>query len=495
MRVAKQTVLDIMKRHRIWLFVGGFATLAGTLTLYSIAAALLKPASTTFDSSATVSGNASVVGGGVAFVSPSSPSTPSAPPTPPPSSGNAPTSNLAIPFNLSGYPRTNNKGSYYSSLNVPFGAQKWQTNAGMIWNKPLPNTSGSDIDPTSAAKVAAFAKIARGQKFPDGTTIFTHGGFEDDGNAPYLLFVDSSKEQFTQIKYDCNGNSTWWNWNATQWEAYDNNIYTGIDGRGPNAGIPLPAGFQMDPNDGDFALSIYDYHTDIFMTFWLFKTSNITGKSTPTACNVGYVKNFSTASTNADTVSRNQSLYGSHWGVNTETVAPMGVMPFPTGANAAGLSDVGTIILLDEVRRGVINHAVGVSIPHNISDGYSWPANRNDGWCSNGSPIALTLQTTANCLYEGQRLRLPANYVMPSSITNPYAKMLVEAVKKYGFVVHDTAGCVCLQAESGRAALKGGASYNPWADAYATLNNNQYQIYDQFPWEALQVLRKDYGKP
>jgi hypothetical protein len=102
--------------------------------------------------------------------------------------------------------------------------------------------------------------------------------------------------------------------------------------------------------------------------------------------------------------------------------------------------------------------------------------------------VGAAIGGSQNCLYVGQRLRLPADFDT-STIANPFTRAVAEAVKTYGFIVHDTGGCMCIQSESGAALMARGQA-NPWDAIYGAGGNKG--AYDAFPWEALQVLGKDY---
>jgi hypothetical protein len=151
------------------------------------------------------------------------------------------------------------------------------------------------------------------------------------------------------------------------------------------------------------------------------------------------------------------------------------------GAAASGLA-FAEPVSLNDVRSGVINHAVPIAIvsPAHWST-YSWPAQRSDG--DSYSP---------NALPEGTRLRLPSSIRVDSLPLTPIAKMIAKAAQKYGIVVDDRAGSVAVIAESGNGE-KIATGHNPWdtllggVPAYEQLKN--------FPWNKLQAIRRNYGQP
>ena len=139
-------------------------------------------------------------------------------------------------------------------------------------------------------------------------------------------------------------------------------------------------------------------------------------------------------------------------------------------------------VSINDIRSGVINHAVPIAIasPANWSN-FSWPAQRSDGG-----------DLSANAIPEGTRLRLPAAIHVSTLPLTPLARMVATAAQRYGMVVVDHAGADAVIAESGNGeqALTG---KNPWVallggvPAYAQLQN--------FPWDKLQAIRRNYGEP
>jgi hypothetical protein len=239
----------------------------------------------------------------------------------------------------------------------------------------------------------------------------------------------------------------------------------------------------MDGDDGDFAVTVYDYREDILIDFWVFKASNLSGGA-PTACWAGVIKDYSTTSD--------------------------GVFPYPVGGSASGLTAAGTIITLEDLRQGRIDHALSVSTLQiynelhldDTTPSASWPANRNDGVCAREpredwdtelyNRVMAGVETVDNCLREGQRLRLPAGLDV-SAIPNPVARMVAEAMRDYGIIVHDYGGCFCIQGESGRVIEQNGLGPDPWNTAYG--DTPDWEVMQQIPWELIEVLPKDWGKP
>jgi len=358
---------------------------------------------------------------------------------------------------------TNSNGTYFSTYGAPPEVLRWMDSPNIIFNQRLPASTPAQANSATIAR--NIDEIIRGER------LYGYGsGIEDDANAPYMILVDSDSENFTEVVFrpqNC-GNDSWWSWTDNDFNPYINGAYSDIN----KHGIPLPSSFAMNPDDSDFHLMVYDWRRDILIELWKAQPSNITGRSGIEACWGGVTKNYAESSS--------------------------GIFPFPVGVDAAGLAAPGLTITLEDVRRGEINHAIGVSseiaINNYDSKSFSYPANRNDGLCtSNDSRVANAVGGTDNCLYEGQYLRLSPDYDI-DSIQHPVARMVAKAGRDYGFVVHDVAGCFCFQAESGWAVTANGlGSRNPWFDAYA--GTPEWEILWQIDWTQLEVLPPNWNRP
>jgi hypothetical protein len=161
-----------------------------------------------------------------------------------------------------------------------------------------------------------------------------------------------------------------------------------------------------------------------------------------------------------------------------------GIWPRPYGATATGLPFLGGEITVDELRQGAIKHVMGIALVHvEHSNIYSWPANRSDGKNPHKSP---------NMIPEGLRFRLDPTINVDSLHLHPVGKIIALAAQTYGFVVWDTAGAITLRAENPKRFTLIGQE-NP----YLALWNRTpaYAILAGFPWDRLQFLPMDYGKP
>lgn len=384
---------------------------------------------------------------------------------------------------LAGYPNQNGKGSIFSTLGAPDNIIAWSKSTNLLWNKKLPTTTPKAGNSDQLVKdLADIAKNRKGGVSP--------GSFNPRGNAFNMIMVDSDREEFRKVEFDCEGtgySKMFGYWDKAEFEKMINTAYPG------KYGVPIPKELKIDNSyHGDWSLSIYDYKKDIYFTLWRTRSMNITGLQNLKACWAGYILNYSKDANTQVTVDQLKAKGFRDPNVQPGTVKTeaMGILPYPFGSNAAGLTDMGTNILLEEVRRGKIEHAIGLTVPHLRRDNpngwmFSYPANRNDGDC----PAKVGYVAVTSCPITGQRLRLPANFDL-NTVKDPYARMVAEAVRDYGFILSDTAGCVCIRTESShQLTLYGKPDF--WD---GSLGKDTYgaESYFAFPWEKLELMPVDW---
>lgn len=170
------------------------------------------------------------------------------------------------------------------------------------------------------------------------------------------------------------------------------------------------------------------------------------------------------------------------WGGRIDKVSTNpGIFAKPFGVSASGLLMAPGVISLEDFRRGRIDHAMYLAIiAPAMWNQVSWPANRSDGFSRD-----------ANALAQGQRLRLDPTLDIGSLGLTPVGDMIARAAQKHGFIVADTAGAVSVVTESG-SAVRGARGGNPWNELLA---GPAYEAMRNFPWDKVQVLPRDYGKP
>lgn len=214
--------------------------------------------------------------------------------------------------------------------------------------------------------------------------------------------------------------------------------------------VPVPT--HAIPAAGlDGSMTIYDPAADKVWEFWKMRK---TSTGSWAACYGGRI----------DNASSNQGMF-----------------PFPYGTSATGLLRAAGMVSLADMRRGSINHAMIISVRSARAMPYiSWPALRGDGASSD-----------PNAPMEGQRLRLDPNLDLSKYDLSPIGLMVARAAQKYGFIIADKGGSVAVLAESG-SAEKSRTGVDPW-DRYLT--DEPHRIFTNFPWDHIQVIQKDWGKP
>jgi len=173
------------------------------------------------------------------------------------------------------------------------------------------------------------------------------------------------------------------------------------------------------------------------------------------------------------------------WGGQMQNVsASSGIWPAPYGTTATGLPFIGGQITAEELSRGEIRHVIGISlVDAEDSSIVSWPANRSDGYNPTNAP---------NRIPEGTRFRLNPDVNLDTLSLHPMGKIIAKAAQKYGFVVWDKAGALTLRLQNPKSYTAVGK-----ADPYPALFNGtpSYAILKNVPWDQLQFLPFNYGKP
>ena len=145
---------------------------------------------------------------------------------------------------------------------------------------------------------------------------------------------------------------------------------------------------------------------------------------------------------------------------------------------------IGGQITAEELQRGEIKHVMGISLvnveKYNV---VSWPAHRSDGWNPGGTP---------NRIPEGARFRLDPTVNVDELPITSVGKIIAKAAQKYGFVVWDKAGSISLRAQNPLSYTTQGKA-NPYDALFR--GKPSYAILNGFPWEHLQFLPMNYGKP
>lgn len=216
--------------------------------------------------------------------------------------------------------------------------------------------------------------------------------------------------------------------------------------------VPVP-GYAQQASGSDAEMTIYQPSSDTIWEFWVTRKQGGVWQ----ACWGGRIQNASKSD---------------------------GIFPAYYGTTATGLPFLGGQITAEELKRGEIRHAIGISLVDVERWGIlSWPAKRSDGYNPNNAP---------NRIAEGQRFRLDPTIDVDALSLHPVAKVIAKAAQKYGFVVWDKAGSISLRAQNPKSYTALGND-NP----YGALFNGtaDYALLDGFPWNRLQFLPMNYGKP
>ena len=241
--------------------------------------------------------------------------------------------------------------------------------------------------------------------------------------------------------------------------------------------VPIPPGVQ--PAVGtDSSITVWQPSRDRMWEFWLAKhdyTKTLGGVTADAAAAGDY--SYKTG------ITYWPGWSASHGGRIDNVSQSLGTFPFPMGVTATGVAAASTAVSVADVRSGSIDHALSLQLFQPRAGGQSYPATRNDGWGSSSN---------TSIPYEGQRFRLKASVNVDALNLTPIAKMIAKAAQKYGFIVTDKAGVLAVPGEEG-SAYKLVEGSDPWD---TLLGGKAYwQILQGFPWDQLEALVWDYGRP
>ncbi|GJF07456.1 hypothetical protein PSD17_64030 [Pseudonocardia sp. D17] len=171
--------------------------------------------------------------------------------------------------------------------------------------------------------------------------------------------------------------------------------------------VPVPPNAKPDPSE-DAHLSIVDRSTGCVYDFWGAKGGG--------------------------------SGLSASWG-NAIPTNSNGIYPGGMGSRGSGFSAAAGVITADELRRGVINHALVFAYPNTKSGGPVAPATKSDGRTGGG-----------NALPEGARVRLDPSLNLASLGLNKYELTIATAMQKYGMILGDTSGGFTVYAQNPQSA-------------------------------------------
>ncbi|MEO8003696.1 MAG: DUF4124 domain-containing protein [Betaproteobacteria bacterium] len=216
--------------------------------------------------------------------------------------------------------------------------------------------------------------------------------------------------------------------------------------------VPIPA--YAEPASGaDAEMTIYQPSTDTMWEFWRARKTD--------------------------------GQWEACWGGRMRDVSKSdGRWPAIYGTTATGLPFLGGQITAEELRRGEIRHAIGIALVEAESmDDFSWPAKRSDG---------LNPKREPNRIPEGLRFRLDPSVNVDALRMRPAGKVIARAAQKYGFVVWDKAGAIGVRSQNPKSYTALGQP-DPYPEVFG--GAPAWAVMEGFPWEKLQFLPQDYGKP
>ncbi len=215
--------------------------------------------------------------------------------------------------------------------------------------------------------------------------------------------------------------------------------------------VPIPS--YATPSAGtDGEMTVYQPSTDTMWEFW--QTRKVNGQW--------------------------QACWG---GQMTHVSQSSGIWQNGYGTTATGLPFMGGQVTAEELKSGVINHAIGIALVDQAAYSVlSWPAQRSDGWNPTSAP---------NRIPEGTRFRLDPSINVDALNMTPVGKMIAKAAQKYGFVDWDTAGAISIRFENSLSYTQLGQP-NPYTALFNGVPN--YAVLNGFPWSHLQFLPRNYGK-
>lgn len=296
------------------------------------------------------------------------------------------------------------------------------------WNAQL--AADAPLDPSSAPKMSALrAEVASEVKAGIGPWIS-----ETQFSTPvYRVAVDQPK---VRVVLDTGA------WKAP--------LQTALD-----EGVPIPP--NAAPAKGsDGHMTIYQPATDTLWEFWkaVRKTDGWHASWGGAMRNVSSSPGYYTK----DSWSGLTAQQGWNW-----------------GSTATSLPVVAGTIMIDELRRGRIDHALAAVLPNSCTTTFAWPAQRTDGTQAGGS-----------CIPEGAHLRIDPSLDLTKLTLPPITRMLAVAAQRYGIIVRDKSlRAVGFFAED--PTPTGSDPYHGPGGFYG--NVGPWKFLPPFPWANLQLLK------
>ncbi len=156
------------------------------------------------------------------------------------------------------------------------------------------------------------------------------------------------------------------------------------------------------------------------------------------------------------------------------------------GGPSSSIPNLPGMITIDQLRSGVIGHALVFSTWTNGANQWWYPAQRTDGRCRGAAG-----EYCAD-VPQGARFRLDPDFDV-KLIEHPIVRMIAEAVQDYGMVLNNTTGSgLSFYAEGWRGHPAGGDPYYGPEGLFTSdpKQPSTAQFMREFPWESLQMLQR-----
>ncbi|HEX8646026.1 MAG TPA: carbohydrate-binding domain-containing protein [Thermoleophilaceae bacterium] len=152
------------------------------------------------------------------------------------------------------------------------------------------------------------------------------------------------------------------------------------------------------------------------------------------------------------------------------------------GASATSISLLAGLPRIEELKRGVIDHAIDFAVMNSKGrDGWCWPAHRTDPGHT---------RTDSAAIPGGARFRLRASFDLEAWASthsmHPYGLMVARAIQRYGMVARDQGEGFGFWAED--PAPTGSDPYWGSGGLFGGANPNGAGVFRDFPWHELQAL-------
>jgi hypothetical protein len=295
-----------------------------------------------------------------------------------------------------------------------------------FWNAPL--ADGAPLDPGSGELVAELRRLVD-QELGRG-----NGPWIETHRCSTPLYRVPADQRTVRVALDDPGAS----WRAGLQKAFE--------------AVPIPAEARP-ANCSDLHMTVWQPATDRLWEFWRARKEAD-----------GWHASWGGA---IKDVSRSVGYY-------TPDAWP-GSSSWNWGATASSLPVIGGVMLLEELRRGSIDHALAMNVPMARGQVFSWPAQRSDG-----------KSTNPNALPEGARLRLDPSLNIDRLDLPPLTRMMAEAAQRYGIVVRDQTS----EAHSFFAEDPTPTGTDPYRGKQGFFGGKwPNELLADFPWDSLQVLK------